>query len=150
MSSSDGKVVGAFLGGLVGGPWGALLGGVVGALFDDATTPQSLPPPRQPPRRRASRPASNHPPSPRPRPAQPNSPRRPTPMELEFEGYLRVLGLGPGVTMEKVKKRYRVLARELHPDAFNAQGLDPQSVLRAQETFKQVNAAYQGLTRLMR
>jgi hypothetical protein len=150
MSSSEGKVVGAFLGGLIGGPWGALLGGVVGALFDDSSTPQSLPPPRQPPRHPASRPANNHAPRPRPRPAQPNSPRQPTPMEVELEGYLRVLGLSPGVTMETVKKRYRVLARELHPDAFHARGLDPQSVLRAQETFKQVSAAYQNLNRLMR
>jgi hypothetical protein len=144
MSSSDGKIAGTFLGGLLGGPWGALIGGVVGALFDQSSTPNSLPPPQIPPQSTGGRRSGGQTNRAQSRPHQPPH----TPSELDR--CLQVMGLDPGVTLATAKQRYRVLARELHPDVLQSQGLNAQSLLRAQETFKQVSAAYQSLTRLMR
>ena len=52
--------------------------------------------------------------------------------------YYGLLGVDRGATDEQLKKAYRKLARELHPDV-NA---DPA----AQERFKQVTAAYEVLS----
>src|SRR3954451_5638445 len=52
--------------------------------------------------------------------------------------YYGVLGLTPGATDNDIKKAYRRLARDLHPDV----NPDPG----AQERFQEVSKAYQALT----
>src|SRR5437763_13837083 len=49
-----------------------------------------------------------------------------------------VLGVGHGATEDEIKRVYRKLARELHPDVNN----DPE----AERRFKQITAAYQTLS----
>ena len=52
--------------------------------------------------------------------------------------YYGVLGVAPGATDDQIKKAYRKLARELHPD------INPDPV--AQERFKQITRAYEVLS----
>jgi molecular chaperone DnaJ len=52
--------------------------------------------------------------------------------------YYGVLGVAPGATDDQIKKAYRKLARELHPDV----NPDPD----AQERFKQITRAYEVLS----
>ena len=59
----------------------------------------------------------------------------------EEELALAELDLGPGVTLEEVKIRYKFLAKQLHPDA---NGGDPE----AEERLKSVNQAYATLKNL--
>src|SRR5437763_11444981 len=49
-----------------------------------------------------------------------------------------VLGVGHGATEDEIKRAYRKLARELHPDVNG----DPE----AERRFKQITAAYQTLS----
>src|ERR671916_1034688 len=52
--------------------------------------------------------------------------------------YYGVLGLAPGATDNDIKKAYRRLARDLHPDVNPEPG--------AKERFQEVSKAYQALT----
>src|SRR5947207_13856820 len=52
--------------------------------------------------------------------------------------YYAILGVPPNATNDQIKKAYRKLARELHPD------LNPSA--DAQERFKEVTAAYEVLS----
>jgi WD40 repeat protein len=56
----------------------------------------------------------------------------------EFEGYYRILGLSPGASAIAVKRAYRALARQWHPDRFS----DPAAKATAEAKFKQINQAY--------
>jgi curved DNA-binding protein len=57
---------------------------------------------------------------------------------VEYKDYYKVLGLDRNATQEEIKKRYRKLARDCHPDVCKD---DPN----AEKRFKEVNEAYEVL-----
>lgn len=54
-----------------------------------------------------------------------------------------VLGLKPGATQEEIKKAYRNLIKQYHPDQY---GDNPLKDL-AEEKMREINAAYDTLTK---
>jgi hypothetical protein len=60
---------------------------------------------------------------------------------------LAVLGLTRGASPDDIKEAFRDLAQVWHPDRF---GHDPRLRVKAEEKFKQINAAYQELTKAAR
>lgn len=61
--------------------------------------------------------------------------------------YLRVLGLSSDSDFEAVRKAYRKLARELHPDRFVRKSNEEQQA--AHERFTEINIAHEKLKELM-
>ena len=57
-----------------------------------------------------------------------------------------VLGLDPGASREEVRKRWRALVRETHPDRMMARGVPEEAVKIATERLARVNAAYEAVT----
>lgn len=58
-----------------------------------------------------------------------------------------ILGVDRSVTDAVVKKAYRKMAREYHPDKVIAQGLPEEFVSVAQEKFKEIQNAYEAIKR---
>ena len=58
-----------------------------------------------------------------------------------------VLGLAPDATAAEVKKQYRKLARDLHPDKQIANGMPQELVVIATERLARINAAYGQITK---
>ncbi len=58
---------------------------------------------------------------------------------MEYKDYYKILGVGKNATHEEIKKAYKTLARQHHPD------LNPGDKKRAEERFKEINEAYQVL-----
>ena len=67
--------------------------------------------------------------------------RRPEPVPAAVDHY-RVLGLTENVTDDQVKKAWRALVREHHPDRLVAQGLPKEFVDKATRRLAAINAAY--------
>ncbi|MDH4321925.1 MAG: TerB family tellurite resistance protein, partial [Desulfobulbaceae bacterium] len=61
------------------------------------------------------------------------------------ENHYRVLGLSPGATAAEVKKAYRTLSMQYHPD--KAAHLGEEFRAAAEEKMKEINMAYQHLQR---
>lgn len=75
---------------------------------------------------------------PPPRRTSPRPPRPPKEKPAAAESFYQVLGVERGASDDDMKRAYRRLARELHPDV----NRDPE----AAERFKQVTAAYDVLS----
>ena len=56
---------------------------------------------------------------------------------MEFRDYYTVLGVSPDATAEEIKRAYRKLARQYHPDVSHDSD--------AEERFKEINEAYDTL-----
>ncbi len=56
---------------------------------------------------------------------------------MEYKDYYKIMGVSRDVTQEDLKKAYRKLAREFHPDVSKAPN--------AEQRFKEINEAYEVL-----
>jgi DnaJ like chaperone protein len=63
--------------------------------------------------------------------------------EVGEDQYYRILGLAPGATFEEIKRAYRTLSMEYHPDKATHLGEEFRQV--AEEKMKEINVAYQYL-----
>jgi DnaJ like chaperone protein len=68
-------------------------------------------------------------------------PRRPSPAPAQVDHYT-VLGLTRSVSDAELKKAWRALVREHHPDRLVAQGLPQEFVDKAGRRLAAINAAY--------
>jgi DnaJ like chaperone protein len=59
--------------------------------------------------------------------------------------FYAVLGCSPSDPDEIVKSRYRKLVREFHPDAIAAKGLPEEFTQFAQDKFREIQQAYEGI-----
>ncbi len=60
-------------------------------------------------------------------------------MAVEFKDYYKILGLSRGASADDIKKAFRKLAREYHPDV-------AKDKTKAEEKFKEINEAYEVLS----
>ncbi len=58
---------------------------------------------------------------------------------MQYKDYYKLLGVSKSAAQEEIKKAYKTLARQYHPD------LNPTDKKRAEEKFKEINEAYQVL-----
>lgn len=58
---------------------------------------------------------------------------------------LGILGCPPGASKEAIKQRYRMLVKQLHPDALLSQGMSEELKKQAEERFLRVQKAYESL-----
>ncbi|MEM7696300.1 MAG: DnaJ family molecular chaperone [Pseudomonadota bacterium] len=59
-----------------------------------------------------------------------------------------VLGLSPDAPMDEVRRRYRALVAEHHPDKLVARGVPDAFIAVATDRLAAINAAYEAITRL--
>ena len=52
------------------------------------------------------------------------------------------LGANHGESLKDIKKKYRRLAMEFHPDRVKAKGVTPELALLAEERFKEIQQAF--------
>ena len=72
-------------------------------------------------------------------------PRKHTP-EADRLRWYRTLELQPGATLEEVRKSYRRLLKQYHPDRF---AKDPEKYKVATEVTRNITEAYEGLSTLL-
>ncbi len=77
------------------------------------------------------------------RAAAPAGSAEPVVSSSRFANELALLGLESPATMQDVKRRFRQLAKEFHPDRF--QRASPESRQRAQDMFVRISSAYHAI-----
>src|SRR3954467_6185833 len=60
-------------------------------------------------------------------------------MPVEFKDYYKVLGVSREASQDEIRKAFRKLAREFHPDV-------AKDKKKAEEKFKEINEAYEVLS----
>lgn len=63
-----------------------------------------------------------------------------------LDPYYTLLGATPTESMESIKKKYRALAMQWHPDKLIASGAPPEVLRHAKEKFQQINEAYEHIS----
>lgn len=74
------------------------------------------------------------------------APPRPRSTEADRLRWYRTLELEPGASMEEVRRSYRRLLKQYHPDRF---AKDPEKYKVATEVTRNITAAYDGLSALL-
>ena len=59
--------------------------------------------------------------------------------------YYDILGVSKSSSPEEIKKAYRKLANQFHPDKLIGQGLPPDLLEAATERFRRIQTAYESL-----
>lgn len=60
-----------------------------------------------------------------------------------LDPYYAILGAQPGESMDAIKKKFRALAFQWHPDQVASRNTSPDALRHAKEKFQQINEAYE-------
>lgn len=60
-----------------------------------------------------------------------------------LDPYYAILGAQPGESLDNIKKKFRALAFQWHPDQVAARNASPDALRHAKEKFQQINEAYE-------
>lgn len=63
--------------------------------------------------------------------------------ESSIDQAYTILGINPSVSDDEVKKAYRALVRQFHPDIIKSQGASDEYLKEATEKVQEINAAYE-------
>ncbi|MGL5674846.1 MAG: DnaJ domain-containing protein [Cellulosilyticaceae bacterium] len=66
----------------------------------------------------------------------------------QIKKYCEVLGVAEDATMAEIKKAYRKLAKEYHPDKYAAEGMPEQYMAFANQKISEINEAYEYLRKI--
>lgn len=61
----------------------------------------------------------------------------------KLDPYYAILGAQPGEPLDAIKKKFRKLAMQWHPDKLSARGASNEAIRHAKEKFQQINEAYE-------
>lgn len=107
--------LGAAIGFAFGGPAGSVLGAAAAHMLGNRASS----------RRRSSR-----------------RPFRQMPSSSQMEKAYAALGATPADSVDELKRKYRALAKALHPDLLRAKGVAGETLIRATDRMVRVNAAW--------
>lgn len=68
----------------------------------------------------------------------------------DFNHYYQILGCKKGDSISMVKRKYRKLAMEYHPDRVQSQGMSPEFAKLAEDKFKEIQNAYDMVEKQLR
>ncbi|MDX1913098.1 MAG: TerB family tellurite resistance protein [Saprospiraceae bacterium] len=63
-----------------------------------------------------------------------------------LDPHYAILGAEPSDSLDIIKKKYRALAKQWHPDTMAAKGISAEAMRHAKEKFQQINEAYEKIT----
>jgi DnaJ like chaperone protein len=72
--------------------------------------------------------------------------QEPAPRWNVLDPHYSILGAQPTDSLEVIKKKYRALAMQWHPDKMAAKGSNNEVLRHAKEKFQQINEAYERIT----